>query len=187
MSQKGEVGSKFNKPDSDIRFINDFKRHLNSNSQYKNDYSHPVVDASNKALVESSESLTSTQYKGVSSGVPINDLDTKYQDFYQVSKTYASHKESAVAGNQSLNTFSNKETKEVDKSQLRSATIFKKSTEQETGLKFSLLGNGKSILAIRSYKSDSTGLINWVTSKLGYSLDSIIVNGKKIFSAFGGR
>ncbi|MEY8239577.1 MAG: hypothetical protein RPT25_04475 [Cycloclasticus sp.] len=185
--QKNEVATKSDKPNSDIRFINDFKRHLSSNSDSDNSQSHLIVGGANQALAESLDSSPAIEYKDRNAETFITDLGSKYQNSDRVGKIYSSHKEAVLAGLSNSKSFDNKVAKDIEKSQVRSQADYKKPPEQETGLKFSLLGNGKSILAIRSYKTNSAGLINWIGSKFGYSLDSIIVNGKKILTTFEGR
>jgi hypothetical protein len=185
--QKQEVSGKTDKPTSDIRFVNDFKRYLNDNSDSISDPKRTVIGSHHREDNNSRVPLSLTENESRSSHITAINMAPKHQYPAQVGKVYATHKETLQATHQIPRMTENKISKEIDKTEFRSQIAFKKPLDQETGLRFSLLGSDKSILAIRSYRSNTEGLINWVTSKFGHSLKAIIVNGQKILTNFGTR
>ncbi len=186
--QKNEATARIGKPTSDIRFINDFKRYLSSNPNNDTDLKRFVDDSINKENINSLiKPTTIIEYESSRSITNIINSAAKQPYTAQVGNTYAVHKEVVQATFQNFKNSENKVDKEIDRTQFRNLIPQKKPVDQEIGVKFSLLGNGKSILAIRSYRSNSEELLNWVASKFGYSLDTIIINGKKILTKFGNK
>lgn len=180
MAESKYSAKTFSQPE-DIRNLNEFKRFLSDSEKHVNKNNPEALSEANNKKQGPNNNVVG----GNEVVKKFNDINVPSKSSTPIAQEHNIGSSSLGKGNSPVGLLYTRDlvAKSVKESLLvtyKPVNKFSEGKPNSSEVRFTLQSKGESALIIRGYKKGVDLIIKWVVSKAGATLDSMVVNGKKL-------